>query len=80
MIRRWIQSAARRKPKRLAQLLDEARSTLDFETRRTLYQEAQQLGITEGGHLIPFHVNQFTVVSNNVTGVQARAEHTWSGI
>ncbi|MEZ4736023.1 MAG: hypothetical protein R3E79_53725 [Caldilineaceae bacterium] len=56
------------------QLLDEARSTLDFEARRTLYQEAQQLGATEGGHLIPFHVNQFTVVSNSVTGVQARAE------
>ncbi|MEZ4678341.1 MAG: ABC transporter substrate-binding protein [Caldilineaceae bacterium] len=56
------------------QLLNDARSTLDFETRRTLYQEAQQLGAMEGGHLIPFHVNQFTVVSNNVTGVQARAD------
>ncbi|MCB0128022.1 MAG: hypothetical protein KDE58_37415 [Caldilineaceae bacterium] len=55
------------------QLLDEARRTLDFETRRTRYQEAQQLGATEGGHLIPFHLNQFTVVSNSVTGVPARA-------
>ncbi|MEZ4620019.1 MAG: hypothetical protein R2867_31570 [Caldilineaceae bacterium] len=58
----------------MTRLLNDARSTLDFETRRTLYQEAQQLGAMEGGHLIPFHVNQFTVVSNNVTGVQARAD------
>ncbi|MEZ4734804.1 MAG: ABC transporter substrate-binding protein [Caldilineaceae bacterium] len=56
------------------QLLDEARSALDFEARRTRYQEAQQLGAMEGGHLVPFHVNQFTVVSTNVTGVQARSE------
>ncbi|MEZ4713382.1 MAG: ABC transporter substrate-binding protein [Caldilineaceae bacterium] len=56
------------------QLLDEARSALDFDARRTRYQEAQQLGALEGGHLIPFHVNQFTAVSNKVIGVQAREE------
>lgn len=55
-------------------LLDTARAALDFETRRATYQAAQQLIFDEGGHIIPYHVNDFTIVSNKVTGIPAR---TW---
>ncbi|MCB0081661.1 MAG: ABC transporter substrate-binding protein [Caldilineaceae bacterium] len=55
------------------QLLDEARTELDFEARRELYQAAQQLIAEEGGHLIPYHVNQFHIVNNQVSGVTAQA-------
>ncbi|MCB0063350.1 MAG: ABC transporter substrate-binding protein [Caldilineaceae bacterium] len=55
------------------QLLDDARTALDFEARRELYQAAQQLIAEEGGHLIPYHVNQFHVVNNRVSGVPAQA-------
>lgn len=55
------------------QLLDQARTELDFDARRGLYQAAQQLIADEGGHLIPYHVNQFYVVSNKVNGVSARS-------
>ncbi|MCB0642580.1 MAG: hypothetical protein KDC44_13115, partial [Phaeodactylibacter sp.] len=55
------------------QLLDQARTELDFEARRDLYQAAQQLIAEEGGHLIPYHVNQFHVVNNQVSGVPAQA-------
>ncbi|MEZ4713376.1 MAG: ABC transporter substrate-binding protein [Caldilineaceae bacterium] len=54
------------------QLLDQARTELDFESRRATYQAAQQMIADEGGNLIPYHVNQFYVVSNQVTGVPAR--------
>lgn len=53
-------------------LLDKARATLDFEARREAYYAVQQLIFDEGGHLIPFHINNFYVVSNQVTGVPAR--------
>lgn len=53
-------------------LLDEARATLDFEARREAYYAVQQLIFDEGGHIIPFHINNFYVVSNKVTGVPAR--------
>ena len=55
------------------QLLDDARTELDFDARRELYQAAQQLIAEEGGHLIPYHVNQFHIVSNRVSGVPAQA-------
>lgn len=55
------------------QLLDKARTELDFAARRNLYQAAQQLIAEEGGHLIPYHVNQFHVVNNRVSGVTAQA-------
>lgn len=56
------------------QLLNSARTALDFEARSALYQEAQQLIQTQGGHLIPFHIDGFHVVSNQLTGVQG---HDW---
>ncbi|MEZ4662620.1 MAG: hypothetical protein R2911_34140 [Caldilineaceae bacterium] len=49
------------------------RTELDFEARRALYQAAQQLIAEEGGHLIPYHVNQFHIVNNQVSGVSAQA-------
>lgn len=53
----------------LDQLLDEARMTLDLETRREKYQSVQRLIAEEGGHVIPYHVNQFHVVSATVSGI-----------
>lgn len=54
------------------QLLDDARMTLDFETRRQIYQDAQRLLSEEGGHLIPFHTSLFYVMSTKLSGVSAR--------
>jgi len=53
-------------------LLDKARATLDLEERRAAYHAVQQMIFDEGGHIIPFHINTFYIVSNNVTGVPAR--------
>lgn len=54
------------------QLLDDARRELDFETRRDLYRSAQQLIYTDGGSLIPFHVDNFHIMSAELSGMQAR--------
>jgi len=64
------------------QLLDEARRELDFEQRRALYQQAQQMIMDEDGHLIPFFVNLTHIYSANVTGVEARSsrEFRWETI
>lgn len=51
-------------------LLDEARQELDFEARRSLYQQAQQILFEEGGHLIPYHINLSHVFSTNVSGIE----------
>ncbi|MCB0084367.1 MAG: ABC transporter substrate-binding protein, partial [Caldilineaceae bacterium] len=56
----------------LDQLLDEARQTLDFDARRQLYQDAQRMIAEDGGHLIPYHIDQFSIVSNKVSNMQAR--------
>lgn len=55
------------------QLLDEARTALDFESRRDLYLVAQQLLHEEGGHVIPFHVDSFHVASAALSDVSARS-------
>ncbi|MEM7134598.1 MAG: ABC transporter substrate-binding protein [Chloroflexota bacterium] len=55
------------------QLLDAARTELDFEQRQATYQAAQQMLLDEGGNLIPYHVNQFYVVRSNIVGVSARS-------
>jgi peptide/nickel transport system substrate-binding protein len=57
------------------QLLDDARIALDFETRRETYRATQQLIYEEGGHLIPFHTDQFHVASAKLSGVPARDFH-----
>ncbi|MCB0123040.1 MAG: hypothetical protein KDE58_12385, partial [Caldilineaceae bacterium] len=64
------------------QLLDEARKELDFEQRRALYQQAQQMIVEEGGHLIPFFVNLTHIYSTDVTGVEAASfrEFRWEAI
>lgn len=64
------------------QLLDEARRELDFEKRRTLYQQAQQMIMAEGGHLIPFFVNLTHLSKANVTGVETVSfrEFRWEAI
>ena len=54
-------------------MLDDARSTLDFDARREAYQAAQRLIAEEGGHLIPFHLNQSYVMSASLSGVPARS-------
>lgn len=64
------------------QLLDEARQELDFEKRRVLYQQAQQMVIDEGGHFIPYFVNLTHIYSTDVTGVEAASfrEFRWEAI
>ncbi len=58
------------------QLLDEARQTLDMSERTKLYQSAQQIIATEGGHMIAMHINETTIVSNAVSDFPARSvEH-----
>jgi peptide/nickel transport system substrate-binding protein len=44
-------------------LMDQARQTLDFETRRSLYIEAQQLIEADGGALIPYFSDIIYVVN-----------------
>lgn len=57
-------------------LLDEARQEQDLAKRTKLYQDAQQLIATEGGHLIAMHMNEATIVSKAVSNFPARTvEH-----
>ncbi len=64
------------------QLLDDARKELDFEARRELYQQAEQMLFEEGGHLIPFYVNLTHIYGANVAGVEATSfrEFHWKTI
>lgn len=64
------------------QLLDAARAELDFETRRDLYYQAQQQLFDDGTHLILFHNNLANIVSNKVSGIEARnyREFHWESI
>lgn len=58
------------------QLLDEARQAQDMAERTKLYQAAQQLIAAEGGHMIPMHFNETTIVSKAVANFPARSvEH-----
>lgn len=66
----WVDNAE------LDTLLDEARQDLNLENRTEKYHEAQQFIATEGGHMIPFFVNEFTTLDSAVVNVPARnAEH-----
>lgn len=57
-------------------LLDDARQSLDLAQRTEFYHSAQQLIATEGGHMIPMHINDFAIVSSAVSGFPARiVEH-----
>lgn len=64
------------------QLLDEARRELDFEVRRNLYQQAQQILFEDGGNLIPFYVNLTHVYSAHVSGISpvSYREFNWETI
>ncbi len=53
------------------QLLDNARSELDFDKRKGLYADLQKTLWNEGGALIPYHLNQTRVLSSKVTGLDA---------
>lgn len=57
-------------------LLDEARQDLNLESRTEKYHMAQQLIAAEGGHMIPFFVNEFTLLDSAVANLPARSpEH-----
>jgi len=64
------------------QLLDKARQELDFEARRKLYQQAQQILVEDGGNLIPFYVNLTHVYSAHVAGINpvSYREFNWETI
>jgi peptide/nickel transport system substrate-binding protein len=53
-------------------LLNNARKALDLKERTRLYQEAQQTIAEKGGHVIPFHINEFAIMSKAVSGFPAR--------
>lgn len=58
------------------QLLDDARQAQDLAERTELYQTVQQMIASEGGHMIPMHINEATIVSNAVSDFPARSvEH-----
>lgn len=63
-------------------LLDNARRAVDLKTRRATYQAAQHMLFEQGGSLIPFHLNEFYVMSAKVSGVPARSfnEVEWQTI
>ena len=50
-------------------LQDQARAELDFDTRRQLYQQAQQIVVDEGGMLAPFFSNWIRGVNVRLQGV-----------
>ena len=52
-------------------MLDEARTELDFEKRKTLYRQLQEMLYEEGGSMIPFHINQAVATTARVSGLQA---------
>ncbi|UTW13662.1 ABC transporter substrate-binding protein [Marinobacterium rhizophilum] len=51
------------------QLLDQARSELDFDKRKAHYAQLQQTLWQDGGALIPYHLNQTRVLRSAVSGV-----------
>jgi peptide/nickel transport system substrate-binding protein len=53
-------------------LLDQARRELDFERRKGLYQQAQQLLADDGGAIIPFFTNDLSAAHRRVKGVDRR--------
>ncbi|MGH8926223.1 MAG: ABC transporter substrate-binding protein [Acidimicrobiia bacterium] len=50
------------------ELLATARATLDVGERTSLYQQAQQMIIDEGGHLVPYMTNTIDAVRRSVRG------------
>ncbi|MFZ4663255.1 MAG: ABC transporter substrate-binding protein [Caldilineaceae bacterium] len=54
------------------QLLDDARKELDFEKRKALYQQAQQLLSDEGGAIIPAFAYSVSAAHKRVQGVDMR--------
>ena len=50
-------------------MLDEARTSLDFEERKAIYQRLQELQSTEGGEIIPFFVNNIRIFNTRLQGV-----------
>jgi len=63
----WNESAF--KNKQFDDLLAKARATADFDARKAIYGQLQQMLWDQGGTFIPFHTNQISVVSTKVTGL-----------
>jgi peptide/nickel transport system substrate-binding protein len=63
-------------------LLVKARSTADFDARKAIYGEIQQILWEQGGTFIPFHTNVRSVVSTRVTGLPKASLETvhWNEI
>ncbi|MCI0875708.1 MAG: peptide ABC transporter substrate-binding protein, partial [Chloroflexi bacterium] len=58
------------------QNLDDARTSLDFEDRKAIYQRAQELQSSEGGEIIPFFVNNIRIFSTRLQGVGASYQYS----
>lgn len=63
------------KQSQLDTLLDDAASTLDFEERKIVYESIQRFLYSEGGSLIPFHLNRTRVIRATVSGIEPIARH-----
>jgi len=56
--------------------MDSAQAERDFDTRKALYQQAQQLQVDDGGEIVVFVENGIRVVSKRMQGLDPR--HLWS--
>ena len=60
--------------------MDAAQAERDFDTRKALYQEAQQLTVDDGGEVVVFVSNGIRVVTNRMQGLDPRvlwSEYPW---
>ena len=55
--------------------LDKARQELDFDQRKKLYGDVQELLWEKGGTLIPFHQSAVRVISSNISGMSNVAKY-----
>lgn len=66
---RWNESYY--KNPKFDQILADARKELDFEKRKSMYQQAQEMLFDEAGTLIPYHVQKLVVASSRVKNLDA---------
>ena len=56
------------------QLMDAARGELDFEKRLTLYHQAQELLVADGGEIIPFFLSATRIFNSLLVGLPERSD------
>jgi len=62
-------------------LLDDARRELDFEKRKAIYQQAQQMLADEGGSIIPVFASSLRAMHTRVKGITAESRtYNWAKV